>query len=513
MAKTYSCLLIGLDVVEVEIETVVGSGFSGLSILGLRSEIVRDMRERVRSALESIGIPIPAKRVVVNISPQEILKLSRTSLQELDFAVAASIVLALFADQGLSFPNIDKEFFAGELTLTGRIKCIQNLLIYEKIAHLYESKKNISISCSSEILKKSSMNAFKHYETLSDWLSHRKYACPDKGKTKTKTMKNDSSDEISHPYIENAVAAIKTLLKNPKTCVANLVAAAGWHHLIFIGEPGIGKSFSIQKIQKLLLPPNQKQQIEIQLIHSNALDSYVRPFRSPHHSSTTAALIGGQTLKPGEVTLAHHGVLFLDEIAEFSRQALEALREPLDSEKVELSKASGSMSYPAKFLLCATTNPCPCGYLLSHTIPCRCKPSDSKQYINKLSGPLLDRFCLQVVIENPNRPFHNKKDLFSEYLLSIRDNEQKLFAFVKNFLQVQMDQMSNNEKSDFKKNKNNFNYDLHMQTSLRAQNKISRLINTFHKIFPELSDENNFTDHVLMYRNLSHVMNKELIHL
>lgn len=514
MAKTYSCLLVGLDVIEIEIETVIGKGFSGLSILGLQSDIVRDMRERVRSALESIGIFIPAKRVVVNISPREILKLARTPLSELDFAVAASVILALFEDQGIALPKIEKEFFAGELSLCGDIKSVQNTLIYEKISNFYASlctdgsfakQSGLLISISGEKNYPYQQSTFKSYLNLSDWLSDRKNHNKLRKNVIIENQNGNHLSDFSVGKIQKAAAIIQKLSKNPKACVASLVAVSGWHHLLLIGEPGIGKSFCVQYIKDLFLPPNKEQQIEIQLIYSQTVNPHTRPFRKPHHSSTVAALVGGQSLKPGEVTLAHHGVLFLDEIAEFSRNALESLREPLDSGHVELSKSLGNIRYPADFLLCATANPCPCGYLFSENVPCRCRPSDSKKYMNKLSGPLLDRFCLQVFIEHPNRYLENKKDIFSEYLSYLISDEIKLFEFVKNFFQVQ--------NTYQKSHRADIQFDTESPVSIRSHFKIKRLIETFSKIFPMLSHENTFTDQVLTYRNLSDLMNKDLIHL
>lgn len=213
--------------------------------------------------------------------------------------------------------------------------------------------------------------------------------------------------------------------------------------------------------------------------------------------------MGGQSLKPGEVTLAHRGVLFLDEIAEFSRHSLEALREPLDSGRIELSKAQGSVSYPAQFLLCATTNPCPCGYFFSKNKTCRCKPSDSRQYISKISGPLLDRFCLQVWMENSKTM--EITDIFSNYLLNLNESELKDFSH--HFIRVQA---QNNPFENQSIQETDFHFE--MYTSLRAQNKIYKLNQTFQKIFPALSQENNFTDDILKYRNFYQLLSKDLVY-
>lgn len=506
MAKTFSCILVGLDVIEVEIETIVSFGFSGLNILGLSSNIAKDMKERIRTALEYIGIPVPAKRVIVNLSPAHFFKLSRTQLQELDFAVAASIILALFEEQGIKLPEIEKEFFAGELTLTAQLRSVQNSLVYEKIAHSHKDNIRFAISkfetCTPH-------DHFEFYDSLLNWLNSRKYANP-----AISINNHDSLEKKTLNFtdleINKTAQAIKTLLKNPKLCVALLVAAAGNHHILIAGEPGIGKTFSIHKIKQFLKPLSFDEQISIQLIHSNKTSTCHRPFRSPHHSASVAALIGGQSLKPGEVTMAHNGILFLDEIAEFSRNALEALREPLDSYQVELSKSAGTVRYPAKFLLCATTNPCPCGYFLSKIKPCRCFPHESKKYISKISGPLLDRFHLKIWVEN-TEDLSEKLDLFSEYLMSLDENQ--MLEFSKNFLSLQY-QIENEEQNDFAPL---FPEHLHIpkhiktQISMRAQNQLEHLIKTFFSVFPNLQNKNNFTDEILKYRNFSQMLETDFI--
>ena len=340
MAKTYSCILVGVDVHTIEVEAIMGSGFSGLNILGLPTDATRDMRERVRSALESIGIPIPARRVVVNVSSNELIKLSRTYLAQLDFAVAACIIRALFEENEdkITLYQPEHEFLAGELSLSAELKPIANPLIYEAISSYKNLKSTICLSYNEEYV----YPQFEYYKNLKEWFDNRK--------SNPNEFKNENSHQI--PEIKNSAFkvtedkffaarnTVEMLLKTPKTCVALLVAAAGKHNLLIAGEPGIGKSYSVKRLPTLLLPLKEKDKIEVKLIH-NLADVIEKPFRFPHHSLTSAAMVGGSSLKPGEVTLAHHGVLFLDELAEFPRSSLEALREPLDSGCVTLSRAKG----------------------------------------------------------------------------------------------------------------------------------------------------------------------------
>jgi magnesium chelatase family protein len=213
-------------------------------------------------------------------------------------------------------------------------------------------------------------------------------------------------------------------------------------------------------------------------------------------------LVGGSSLKPGEVTLAHHGVLFLDELAEFPRLSIESLREPLDSGVVTLSRANGSILYPAKFQLCGTTNPCPCGYMFSRKKPCRCNPRESRKYLQKISGPLLDRFCLQIwldpVVEDCDQ------DIFAQFVLKLRDTG-RLAEFVDHFLFVQGQRLTRVEgqgKGEFhKESVGNF--------SIRGQEKIFQVSHTFQMLFPSLVGHPLFEEQVLEYRVLGEMFGRK----
>ncbi|APJ04194.1 ATP-binding protein [Silvanigrella aquatica] len=508
MAKTFSYLLVGVEIFPVEIETVLGNGFSGLNILGLGTEATRDMRERVRSALESTGISIPARRVVVNITPNELIKMSRIPFSQLDFAVAASIIYALFEEQenqqSLCAP--EKEFLAGELSLSGQLKEVQNALIYESA--LSQEKESMCLCLPKANNNMSENDNLQFYATLLEWLNKRKMKDINVQKNKEKLsdkkisiIKNQLQFfEKSSFFVSDIEENILLLMKNPKVCISLLAAAFGNHHILVAGEPGIGKSFSLQKIPQFLIPLNQKEQLEVKLIHSLS-GSVKRPFRSPHHSATPAALVGGSSLKPGEVSLAHCGVLFLDELAEFSSPSLESLREPLDAGEVFLSRAGGSIRYPAKFILCATTNPCPCGFLFSKTKPCRCHPKESRKYLQKISGPLLDRFCLQVWLD-PHCDVM-QQDVFSQYLFKIIENG-KLKDFSYHFVNTKINYLNGSYNDDtvfdmknlIKKNEKI------LSLSLRGQDKIISVLQTFHAIFPEIICDENFLESVLSYRIL-----------
>jgi len=508
-------VLVGVQARLIEIETVVGSGFSGLNILGLPTDITRDMRERVRSALESAGIPIPARRVVVNIGPSEYIKLSRTPLSQLDFAVAASIVHALFQEEEKKKPLVtyQHEILSGELSLEGKLKPVNNYLIFNCL-HEYALEDTViclpTLQTPEEKLdfeRKKSFE-FSHYcedfLDIQDWLYKRQ--CMDKiifsppQQTPLLCAQNSADSlKITAEQKASLKETIKILMQNPQVCVGILVACAGQHNILLAGEPGIGKSFSIQQIPHLFLPISSLQKTSFQLINP-AFEGWQRPLRTPHHSSTSASLVGGASLKPGEVTLAHGGILFLDELAEFSRNSLEALREPLDNKHVTISRSGGSVTYPADFQLCATTNPCACGYLFSRKKPCRCNPRESRKYLQKLSGPMLDRFCLQVWMQYQEEW---EWDIFCQEMVRVVSEETLLDEFVEHFIEIQKEgEQKNKLTSHTHVKKISFFEAQSSHLSLRGKEKISQIVKTFQKVFPHLPLNPEYLDQVLTYRQL-----------
>lgn len=416
---TYSAVAVGLKVIPVVIEAALGQGFSGLQIIGLPAEYCRDARERIRASVEAVGISIPARRLIVSVRPSETLKQFKCGLEHLDLACAVAVVAAL-AEQ--STPPKNKHFhltrirqslknfecfFAGQLTLTGEVLKQDNSLPFEIVS----MQKNTSLRA---FFSSSEWSGEK--EDCSNWhVVSELFAClrllntfvPDNPNTLNSLFAENfksrtrSSDERNECW--NIDAVKQTLLQlslQPALALAVFLSAAGRHHLLIAGSPGSGKTFALKAMQKLLPPLTHQERIDIALIHSrNPYEISERPFRSPHHSASGAALLGGSLLQPGEVTLAHHGVLFLDELTEFQRPTLEALREPLDGLHISLSRARGRAELPAHFLLLAATNPCPCGYFFSVSKPCRCQASAPFRYQQKLSGPLLERFSILLLVD------------------------------------------------------------------------------------------------------------------
>ncbi len=514
MAKTYSAVLVGVDVHLVEIESVLGTGFSGLNILGLPMDVAKDMRERVRSALESVGIPIPARRVVVNVSPAESVKMARSSLSELDFAVAASIVISLEQASLLTRPlefelssgtSNDSPFmvFGGELSLSGELRPLKCSLVFEALkSRLGKVNAQFFLPNSHQNLEES-LPGSQHFALLSDW-----FASPVPAQNSV-TLENPAREiQKLNSQLEKRREQLRFFLQkmsdNPRLAMAMLVAAAGKHHILLAGEPGVGKSFALSHLPLLLPPLTAEESTELQLVSESHL-STERPVRTPHHSTTAAALLGGASLRPGEVTLAHRGVLFLDELAEFPRNALESLREPLDHHKVALSRTGGKINYPADILVCAATNPCPCGFLFSKRKPCRCSLMSRRKYVQKLSGPLLDRFAVQVWVSPPG------EDSFEATLMEKLKDERCFEMFFEKFCALQEQSWFQRELT-LEASSLQCGVDLEVAgLSKRGEQNLRAVSRTLRELFPELSCDPDLHSKASTFRELERMFFHPLI--
>jgi magnesium chelatase family protein len=503
MAKTFSAVLVGVEIEVIEIEAFVGSGFSGLTILGLTGDVARDMRERVRAVLETSGIGIPARRVVVNVGPVQALRLCRTQLEELDFAVAACIFYALAEERKSPLAakrGTVREFFGGSLSLLGELRPVSRPLIYDALEfELVQKGRDVAFHLSQGTAVVEG-HRFRMHSLFSDWM---------KSLSEKTVLIERPQDRVEPgaarlPDFDKRVGAamhfLSTFSQSPKLAVAILAAAVGRHHILLTGEPGVGKSFAIRHLESLLPPLLPSEAFQVQLINeerecvsaASSVSHFKRPFRAPHHSSSSAALVGGAQLRPGEVTLAHNGALFLDELAEFSRASIEALREPLDSGRISLSKSAGNVTFPAVFLLCATTNPCPCGFLFSRRRSCRCTHAEMARYHTKLSGPMLDRFGIQLMVEPEDRD----ADVFSREIARAL-SEGRSRSLAERFVECQ-DRIFNDHSAYL-----NFEFssgELPEQVSRRSQEHLSRLAFTLRSLFPE-AIEASWKD-VLSYRVL-----------
>lgn len=383
LSKINTVAFRGIDTLKVTVEVQISRGLPLFAIVGLADKAVAESKERVRAALESIGLSLPAARITVNLAPADIIKEG----SHFDLPIALGILGAMEV-----LPIEDLQFYTamGELGLDGQIAPVSGILPAAVAANGYDNGFICPEIQGSEAKWSNNANILPAHSLL-EIINHFKgvsLICPPTlKKAHTPPMYPDLRDVKGQ---ESAKRALE-------------IAAAGGHNMLMIGPPGSGKSMLAARLPSLLPPMTAEEILEVSMIHSVAgllkdgsLVTY-RPFRDPHHSASMPALIGGGIkAKPGEVSLAHRGVLFLDELPEFQRVSLEALRQPLETGKVSVSRANMHVSYPARFQLIAAMNPCRCGYLGVKGHECSRAPKCAAEYQSKLSGPLLDRIDLHV---------------------------------------------------------------------------------------------------------------------
>ncbi|MBI4119830.1 MAG: YifB family Mg chelatase-like AAA ATPase, partial [Parcubacteria group bacterium] len=389
LSKTFSAELDGIQAKLIEVEVDINVGLHSFNIVGLADKALSESRERISSALKNSGIKPPTKenrKITVNLAPADVKKTG----SQYDLAIAVGYLLATHQMQEFETKN---KIFAGELSLDGTLRPISGALNIASLARsigfseLFLPESNASEAALIQELK---ITPVKNLKEIMNHLEN-KITIPPQSHTEIHASQPESSADISH--IKGHDHAKRALM----------IAAAGGHNLLMTGPPGSGKTLLAQSLVSILPPLETEELIEINQIYSAAgmlkdrrfLTS--RPFRSPHHSASLAAVVGGGTIpRPGEVSLAHRGVLFLDELPEFHRDVLEALRQPLESGAVHIARARQSLILPAKFTLIAAMNPCPCGFFSDPEKECRCTAHEVIRYTKKISGPLLDRIDLQI---------------------------------------------------------------------------------------------------------------------
>lgn len=380
--------LAGMRAPSITVEVHLANGLPSFTLVGLPEAEVRESRERVRAALQTCGFDFPARRITVNLAPADLPKESG----RYDLPIA----LGLLAASGqIPLSSLENYEFAGELSLNGQLRPIRGVLA---MAHALGQQNNparfiLPSACAAEAALVPGVHVFAAPDLLSV-CAHLNGTAP------LSIQATQPTTGISRPLLDLADVRGQAGARR-----ALEITAAGQHSTLFIGPPGAGKSMLAARLPSILPPMSEIEALESAALLSLSSQGFKtenwrqRPFRAPHHSASMVALIGGGSVpRPGEISLAHHGVLFLDEFPEFSRTALEALREPLQSGHVAISRSAQQIEFPARFQLLAAMNPCPCGYFGHPIKECTCTPRMISRYQSRLSGPLLDRIDMRVLI-------------------------------------------------------------------------------------------------------------------
>ncbi len=383
-----TAILEGIHTKSIQVEVDISNGMPAFEMVGFLAPEVREGKERIRTALHSIGVILPAKRITINLSPANI----RKSGTGFDLPIAIAILQSLGV---VTKEACEGKLFIGELSLNGQILPVNGVLpmvsdgVNGNIYQCVVPKENEN---EGKLVKDAKIYGFSNLQEVLDFLNGKPYVCsPNNIEETLVSVEKDFKDVRGQQFIKRACE----------------VAASGMHNMLLIGPPGAGKTMISERLATILPPLTEEERLELSKIYSvcgllTNKQSLLRerPFRSPHHTITKTGLTGGGAIpKPGEISLAHNGVLFLDELPEFQKTTMEILRQPLEEHEIHLVRAMCSVTYPANFLLLAAMNPCNCGYYPDMQ-RCRCSEGSLRRYFDKVSQPLLDR--IDICVEAPN---------------------------------------------------------------------------------------------------------------
>lgn len=389
LARVFSCAVIGLDGVIVEVEVDTGQGLPGMTIVGLPDTAVQESRERVQAAIKNTGLDFPRKRVVVNLAPASVRK--EGPAYDLPIAIGVLAMMGI-----LPLPPLEKVLIVGELSLDGTVRHTRGILPMAALArenHFEQIIVPASDADEAALIPEIEVIPVQNLTDLYRHLIRQQVITPH----------TISTPESPEPFIQTDFQEIKGQ-EHVKRALE--VAAAGGHNMLMMGSPGSGKTLLARAMPAILPSLSIEEALDVTRVYSVADmlpdDTPLirwRPFRAPHHTISHAGLVGGGNWPhPGEVSLAHRGVLFLDELPEFGPRVHEVLRQPIEDKVVTISRAQGTLSFPANFMLVAAMNPCPCGFYGDPTRPCTCAIGTIQKYQKRISGPLLDRIDIHIQV-------------------------------------------------------------------------------------------------------------------